>query len=52
MRSFKDFKAFWSFMVSPKNLLLMPMIVLLLTIGVFIIIAQSSAVAPLIYTLF
>ncbi len=52
MRSMKDFKAFCAFMFSPKNLLFMPMILLLLTIGVFIIIAQSSAVAPLIYTLF
>lgn len=52
MRSLKDFKALFSFMGSTRNLILLPVVVLLLTIGIFIVIAQSSAVAPLIYTLF
>lgn len=52
MRSGKDFKAILKFLFSPKNLVLFPVMLMLLVIGLFIIITQSSAVAPLIYTLF
>lgn len=35
-----------------KKLWLAPVVVLLLLVGVFIVLTQSSALAPLIYTLF
>ncbi len=52
MRSKKDFKALLAFMSSTKNLVLLPVMLLLVVIGIVIVVAQSSAVAPLIYTLF
>ncbi len=52
MHSGKDFKNILAYLFSPKNLVLFPVLVMLLLIGVFLIVTQSSAVAPLIYTLF
>ncbi len=52
MHSGKDFKNIIAFLFSPKNLVLFPVMILLLLIGIFLIVTQSSAVAPLIYTLF
>lgn len=52
MRSKKDFKAFLAFFSSNRNLILLPVFVLLIVIGIVIIVAESSAVAPFIYTLF
>ncbi|MBI3315812.1 MAG: hypothetical protein HYZ87_02420 [Candidatus Omnitrophica bacterium] len=52
MRSKKDFKAFFSFFASNRNLIILPVFVLLIVIGIVIIVAESSAVAPFIYTLF
>ena len=42
----------WLFMRERKKLWLAPVVVLLLLVGVFIVLTQSSALAPLIYTLF
>ena len=52
MRSKKDLNDLWDFMSSTRNLILMPVIAVLALIGILIIVAQSSAVAPFIYTLF
>jgi hypothetical protein len=40
------------FMAERKLWWLMPMVVLLLLVGILLIFAQSSAIAPFIYTLF
>ncbi|MBI3251941.1 MAG: hypothetical protein HYZ52_01290 [Candidatus Omnitrophica bacterium] len=52
MRSKEDFKAFLSFFALNRNWILLPIFVLLIVIGIVIIVAESSAVAPFIYTLF
>jgi len=41
-----------SFFASTKHWWLLPMLVALLVFGAFIILAQSPAIAPFIYTLF
>ena len=41
-----------SFFASTKHWWLLPMIIALLVFGTIIIVAQSSAIAPFIYTLF
>ena len=41
-----------SFFASNKRWWLLPMIIVLLLTGVLLILAQSSAIAPFIYTLF
>ncbi len=43
---------FLSFLRARKKYWLMPVLILMLLAGVFIVLAQSSAVAPFIYTLF
>jgi len=43
---------FWLFLRTRKKLWLLPMIVLLCLFGVLMLLAQNSAVAPFIYTLF
>lgn len=45
-------KEFWNFLIERKKWWLAPIIILLLLLGVLIIFAESSAVAPFIYTLF
>jgi len=45
-------KEMWDFLHIRKKWWLAPIIILLLLLGVLIIFAQSSAVAPFIYTLF
>jgi hypothetical protein len=52
MRSKNDFKSFLSFLGSTRNLIILPVFILLIVIGIVIIVAESSAVAPFIYTLF
>ncbi|GEM_PF-3576973 len=52
MRSLKDLKALFGFMTSTRNLVLLPILTMLVVIGLLIIVTHSSAVAPLIYTLF
>ncbi len=42
----------WLFMKDRKKFWLMPIILLMLLLGVLIVLAQGSAVAPFIYTLF
>lgn len=45
-------KEFWDFLKVRKKWWLAPIIILLLLLGVLIIFAEGSAVAPFIYTLF
>ncbi len=42
----------WHFMREHKKLWLAPVIVLLVLVGLFVVLSQSSVLAPLIYTLF
>ena len=42
----------WAFMRERKKFWLLPIIFVLLTLGVLIVLTQSSAIAPFIYTLF
>ena len=42
----------WAFMRERKKLWLMPIIVVMLVIGLLLVLAQGSAIAPFIYTLF
>ena len=49
----KDFFVeLWTFMKVRKKFWLLPIIIVLLLLGVLLILAQGSAVAPFIYTLF
>jgi Family of unknown function (DUF5989) len=45
-------KDLWGFMRSRKKFWLAPVIVVMLLLGVLLVLAQGSAVAPFIYTLF
>jgi hypothetical protein len=45
-------KDLWGFMRERKKYWLAPVIIMLLLLGVLIVAAQGSAVAPFIYTLF
>lgn len=45
-------KEFWAFLKVRKKYWLIPMIIVFLLLGLLLILAQSSAVAPFIYTLF
>ena len=48
-----DFMAdLWGFMKERKKFWLAPIILVMLLLGVLIVVAQGSAVAPFIYTLF
>jgi hypothetical protein len=49
---FSFLKEFWSFLRTRKKFWLLPILVTLLLFGVLLLLAQSSAVAPFIYTLF
>ncbi len=42
----------WAFMRARKKYWLMPIILLMLLLGVIIVLAQGTAIAPFIYTLF
>ena len=42
----------WLFLRQNKKLWLLPIIIMLLTMGALLVFAQSSALAPFIYTLF
>ena len=42
----------WLFLRQNKKLWLLPIIIVLLLLGVLLIFAQSSALAPFIYTIF
>ena len=45
-------KDLWGFLSQRKKFWLLPLIVILLVLGLVIILAGSSAIAPFIYTLF
>lgn len=45
-------KEFWAFLRSRKKYWLLPILIMMLLFGVLLVLAQSSAVAPFIYTLF
>jgi hypothetical protein len=45
-------KELWMFMRSRKKFWLLPLIVVMLLLGLLLVFAQGSAVAPFIYTLF
>ena len=45
-------KEFWAFLRARKKIWLMPILIVMLLMGVLLVLAQSSAVAPFIYTLF
>lgn len=45
-------KELWRFMLARKKFWLAPIILILLLLGGLLILAQGSAVAPFIYTLF
>ncbi len=42
----------WSFMKVRKKFWLLPLLLLLATVGLLLFLAETSAVAPFIYTLF
>ena len=46
------FSEFWEFLRERKKYWLLPIVIILVLLGTLIIFAQSSAVAPFIYTLF
>jgi hypothetical protein len=45
-------KEFWAFLGSRKKYWLLPILIMMLLFGVLLVVAQSTAVAPFIYTLF
>jgi hypothetical protein len=45
-------KEFWKFMRARKKYWLLPVIIVMLILGGVLLLAQGSAVAPFIYTLF
>lgn len=45
-------KEFWAFLRTRKKFWLLPILATMLLFGVLLLLAQSSAVAPFIYTLF
>ena len=45
-------KEFWEFMRVRKRYWLAPIIIILVLLSILVVFAQSSAVAPFIYTLF
>lgn len=45
-------KELWAYMKMRKKFWLIPVILLMLVLGIIIVLAEGSAVAPFIYTLF
>jgi competence protein ComGC len=45
-------KEFWSFLRERKKFWLLPIVLVLLLVGSLLVLAQGSAIAPFIYTLF
>ena len=45
-------KDLWAFMKERKKFWLAPIIILLLLLGVLLVLAQGSVIAPFIYTIF
>ncbi len=50
--SMSNFSELWSFLRTRKKFWLLPTLIMLLLIGLLIMLASSSAIAPFIYTLF
>lgn len=48
----ESIKELWAYLSRRKALWLAPIVVILLAFGALLLLAQSSAVAPFIYTLF
>jgi hypothetical protein len=46
------FREFWSFLRTRKKLWIVPIAVVMVILGGLLILAQGSAIAPFIYTLF
>lgn len=46
------FSDLWTFMRERKKIWLMPIVTLLVLVGGLLVLAQGSAIAPFIYTLF
>jgi hypothetical protein len=49
---FDLFKDLWAFMKERKKFWLMPIVIILVLLGGLLVLAQGSAIAPFIYTLF
>ena len=45
-------KELWEFLKVRKKIWLLPIIIVMLLLGVLMVLAQGSAVAPFVYTLF
>jgi hypothetical protein len=45
-------KDLWGFMLERKKFWLAPIIIVMLLLGVLIVLAEGSAIAPFLYTLF
>ena len=45
-------REFWNFLKDRKKWWLAPIIIMLILLGALIVLAEGSAIAPLIYTLF
>jgi hypothetical protein len=43
---------FWAFLAARKKLFLLPLFMLFVLLGLLIVLAQGSAIAPFIYSLF
>ena len=52
MNKFKVLQEFWQFLKQEKKYWLAPIGIVLVLLGLLLVFAQSSAVAPFIYTLF
>ena len=49
---FSLFRELWRFMRIRKKYWLMPIVLLMLLVGSFVVLTQGTAIAPFIYTLF
>ena len=52
MNNFRVLQEFWQFLKQEKKYWLAPIGIVLVLLGLLLVFAQSSAVAPFIYTLF
>jgi len=52
MSKLQTIKEFWDFLKTRKKWWLLPVVLVLVALGALIIVAEGSALAPFIYTLF
>jgi len=52
MNKLSILKEFWAFLKIRKKFWLMPIVVILILFGILLVFAQTSPLAPFIYTLF